>query len=172
MKTRREFLGFGLTAGGSLLLVSALPGCSMRGVLQDVITKDQSLKSIYLEVTADNKFYLTFDKSEMGQGVITGQATLFGEEADIHPSSFIMRPAMADPRYASEMGHMMTSGSSSTPQRFDLLRQVAASYRSRVRLAAASHWQVPLSEVMTDNGYVVNQKSKSENPMRLLMATS
>ena len=163
MITRREFIIHSANASGSLLLMGALPSCKSTSPFEGAVVEDQSLRTLYLEVSPQNTFFLTFDKTEMGQGVITGQATMFGEEADIHPSSFIMRPAPADSRYGTP-SHMVTGGSTSTSQRFELLRKVGASYRQSVRQAAASAWGVLVTDIDTDNGYVYHKATKKKAP--------
>ena len=164
MTTRRDFLQYAMGSGGSLMLFSVLPGCGPKPLLEDAVAKGEVFKSLYLEVMADNRFFLSFDKAEMGQGVITGQATLFGEEADIHPATFNMVPAGADARYGTAMGHMITGGSTSTPDRFQTLRLVAAAYRRRVIRAAAAQWQLPLGEIETLDGVVFHKKSGKKAP--------
>ena len=108
---RRQLFQVSLSTGGSLMVSSGLFSCQTIGhAAKPIPGDDKTFQTIYLEVTADNQFYLTFDRVEMGQGVITGKATIFGEEADINPSRFMMRPAMADDRF----GMQATGGSSST----------------------------------------------------------
>ena len=59
----------------------------------------------YFEITPSGQFLFTMDKSEMGQGVITGQLTLFGEEADINPLDFKVQTTPVDEVYGTLAGH-------------------------------------------------------------------
>ena len=147
MTTRREFIGYGLTASGSLLIGA----CKTRSQTPGSDAPVDGLKTLYLEVTRENEFFLTFDKAEMGQGVITGQATLFGEEADINPATFKMVAAKAHEAYGTALGHMMTGGSTSTKERFTLMRQVGAAYRHGLKRAAAIKWKVSPQDITTGN---------------------
>lgn len=163
MMNRRKFLGYSLSAGGSLMIMGTIPGYATSSSSGSSLDSD-TYSSLYLEVKADNTFYLTFDKCEMGQGIITGQATMFGEEADISPASFVMRSAPADERFGTILGHMVTGGSTSITTGFDSFRKIGAAYRHGVLTAAAGRWQVDMKELETDNGFVLHPKSQRKAP--------
>ena len=161
--SRRSFIGKSIhTTGGISLGFQFLVGCTTTRSFDFV--KDGKLKTLYLEVGKNNEFILTFDKAEMGQGIITGQATLFGEEADIEPTQFQMVPASANARYATVGGQMITGGSTSTVDRWDVLRIAGAKYRNAVLQAASLQLKVEKSLLTTDNGYVLNRKDGSRHP--------
>ena len=97
---RREFIRTGLSASGGVFV--ALTGCkTLDDSLAPIESSPESYRTIYFRVEGDNRFYLTFDRVEMGQGIITGFATLFGEEADIRPSALNMVPAHTDKRFGN-----------------------------------------------------------------------
>ncbi len=156
--SRRQFLK---TSFGSSLVISfpSLAGCQTTTHIKKD-PQSHSLQTLYLEVSIDNRFQLTFDKVEMGQGVMTGQATLFGEEADIHPERFIMLPAPPDGRYADSGGVQITAGSSSTYKRWERLRVAGAQYRQAVLKAASRHLQVDQSRLQTEDGHVIVSASQ------------
>lgn len=162
-QTRRSFIQSSLTASGSLYIAFAIPGGARTLASEsDGPNAGNGFQSLYLKVTPDNQFHLTFDRAEMGQGVITGQATLFGEEADIDPLAFIMEPAPADAD--SRYGMQITGGSTSTRDRGQELRRAGASYRQTL-IAVASHtWGVPASEISTTNGRIMHAATSRNEP--------
>lgn len=173
-QSRRQFVKVSLGAGGSLCLSFSLPQ-KLMGFGKSLDKRKTTYRSLYLEVTGDNDFIFTFDKAEMGQGVFTGQATMFGEEADIAPTSMKLQPALANPAYGTRGGTMVTGGSTSTPDRFEVLRQAGAVYREHVLRAAAKTWGVPQAELSTSDGQVFHShtsKSARYSEFNLIMAKS
>ena len=169
--SRRDFVKVGASAS-TLVLGFSWEGCMAKRRLSAAdanLTSDAAdeFTSLYLKVTSDNTFHMTFDKAEMGQGVITGQATLFGEEADIAPTRFVMHPATADRRYGTGMGVQITGGSTSTSDRWMVLRRAGAEYRQAVRIAAAAAWGISaerLGDIKTDDGKVIHPKTGEAHP--------
>jgi isoquinoline 1-oxidoreductase/isoquinoline 1-oxidoreductase beta subunit len=161
---RRSFIKTTISASGSLYVVFAVPGCAraLSNSTSGDLKGTSDWQSLHLKVTADNRFHLTFDRAEMGQGVITGQATLFGDEADIDPMSFIMEAAPADA--AGRFGMQITGGSTSTKDRGPALRKAGAAYRRTLIDVAAKAWSVPAQEILTDNGRIFHAPSKRNEP--------
>ncbi len=150
--TRREFL-----KTGSLVAAFAVPGAKY--AFADENAK-KSIPTHYFEISKEGKFFFTFDKAEMGQGVIMGQTTLFGEEADINPVDLNTRVAGVDSRYATMMGHQVTGGSTSTADRWMVLRNAGAEVRALMIKAAAQKWNISEKELKTENGHVLNGKGE------------
>lgn len=107
----------------------------------------------------EGDFVFTMDKAEMGQGVITGQLTIICEELDINPAKVDVIAAEVDEVYATFNGLQLTGGSSSTPDRWMVLRQAGANIRGAILRAAASKWNENLSDLKTDDGFVISNKS-------------
>ena len=106
---RREFLKSTLTSTGSLVIAMTVPLPVRRAFAQS----ESKLVALYIEITPANEFFFVMDKAEMGQGVITGQATLLGEHAEISPGRFRARPAPVDAAYATMFGQQITGGCTS-----------------------------------------------------------
>lgn len=162
LTSRRTFLATSAASGSFFLTINIPFGCASTGNRETA--PSQTVKTLYLEVTADNQFKLTFDKVEMGQGVITGQATLFGEEADIEPSMFEMLPAPADTRYGTMGGAQITGGSTSTVQRYDVLREAGAKYRMAVLSAASKKLGLPKESLKTNDGHIIVKATRNKYP--------
>ncbi|SMF31027.1 xanthine dehydrogenase family protein molybdopterin-binding subunit [Pseudobacteriovorax antillogorgiicola] len=160
--SRRQMISRGVQGSLILGIPLQLTSCASTGTT----TSDDNgqLSMLYLQVTPDNEFILTFDKVEMGQGVITGQATMFGEEADISPEQFTFKPATADSRYADAGGVQMTAGSSSTYRRWDVLREAGARYRLAIVESASESWGVPTNQISTKEGIVQTTDGKKQEP--------
>ena len=161
---RRQFFKTTATAGGAVIFSTHF-GCASTNKaspIHKLTSSKGQYDSLYLTVTPKNEFYFTFDKAEMGQGVVTGQATLFGEEADIDPSQLKLQPAPADTRYGTLMGNQITGGSTSTSDRYLFLRNWGAKYRNAVIKAAAREWKTEPKQLRTNNGKVFFAKAKME----------
>lgn len=146
--SRREFI-----KSSSLVLAFTVPGAKMAFAAEE---ENSGLPTHYFEISKDGEFFFTYDKVEMGQGTITGQTTMFGEEADIDPISFQARPAGVADIYATMMGQQITGGSTSTKDRWMVLRQAGAEVRSLMKMAAARKWNTSEEKLNTEDGHVVN----------------
>ena len=101
------------------------------------------------------RFYTA--RSEMGQGVTTGLATLVGEELDVNPLHMDIRLAGVHEDYVNPLfGMQGTGGSSSIRAHYMQLRQVGANTRGLILEAAAQDLGVSASALSTDNGFVVH----------------
>lgn len=157
---RRSFLiGSGLVGGGLIL------GCSFSGGKDVPFTRAGSFQpNAWLQVTTDNQIIFQMDKAEMGQGILTGLASVVGEALDVDPAKLVVEfagvyPDFKNPEYQSQL----TGGSSSVRTSWDRLTLAGATARDMLQRAAAAHWGVDASKVSTDNGELIN----SDNGERL-----
>ncbi len=160
-KTRRQVVVDSVQGALSVAVLSQVSHLTQACASRAESSGNDELIGLYLRVSPQNTFQLTFDKVEMGQGVMTGQATIFGEEADIDPGLLRLVPAAADTRFGNLQ---MTAGSSSTPSRYEPLRKLGAAYRLAVLHAASKAWSVPVESLETHNGSVLHQKSGKKSP--------
>src|SRR5512139_2364 len=106
-------------------------------------------------VNRDNLVTLMINRSEMGQGALTGLAVLFGEELDVDLDRVRTVFAPVDARYEHGLwGGQFTGGSSSIRGEWTRLRKAAASVRARLVAAAAQRWHVAADECRTGQGAV------------------
>lgn len=184
--TRRSLLrGAALSAGG-LLIGMHLPGTARS---QSTVTMQMVARmNAWLHIGRDDRITFLLDRSEMGQGVHTGLATLIAEELDVDPLKVAIRNAPADkvyrntymvksmlsgnkadelsgfPLWALErlgrlIGQQVTGGSTSLRGGFQNLRLAGAEARIRLAQAAAAQWGVPAAECTTADGKVSHQPS-------------
>ena len=150
--TRREFLGgsaAAAVAAGSGLLVGCASSQSTTG------SADTQALGPWIEITNEDRVLVWVDKVEMGQGTMTGYATLVGEELDLDPA----RIEVVHPGVDQRFGFQNTGGSNSLSASWGPLRESAAEARARLELAAAKRFDVPRSELSVDDGAVLHAAS-------------
>jgi isoquinoline 1-oxidoreductase beta subunit len=111
----------------------------------------------WLRIAADGTITVIIDRSEMGQGVMTGLAMLAAEELEIDLAQLRTEFAPAHPHYFNAMlGEQMTGGSTSVRAAWMPLREAAAQTRQRLVAAAAATWKVPQRECRAEQGAIVH----------------
>ena len=116
--------------------------------------------SPWLSFDRDHGVTLLVDRSEMGQGTLTGLAMLAAEELEIGPERLHVEFAPAGRQYANSLiGEQLTGGSTSIRAAWDSLRRSTAAVRERLIAAAAARWQVRRSECRAEAGDVVHTRS-------------
>ena len=152
--SRRNFLRAVSLAGGGVALGISFGGCSGQpepwpnarsGVLQP---------NAFLQLSSDGTLSLAIHKAEMGQGVMTGLATLVAEELAVDPRSLRFEFAQPHPDYCGDDPVMVTGGSASIASSFALLRQAGACLREMLIQAAAIAWQAQPGDCIAEDGMV------------------
>jgi CO/xanthine dehydrogenase Mo-binding subunit len=153
---RRKFLiGTGLIGGGLIL------GMNLRGEKPVPFTREGTFQpNAWLQISNDNQVIFQLDKTEMGQGIMTGLATVVGEALDIPPARLKVEfagvhPTFQNPEYMSQL----TGGSSSLRTSWDRLHLAGATARDMLVRAAAQQWGISADEVSTQNGELINGKT-------------
>lgn len=155
MITRRKFLiGSGVVGGGLVLAMILKKDPPLPGLRQGSFSPNA-----YLQITPENDVVFHYDKAEMGQGIITGLTTLIAEELDIHPSKIITEAAGVHPGYGVPVVGQITGGSNSIKDSWQHIREAGASARIMLQQAAANHWSVDVSQVISSDGQLKNQAS-------------
>jgi isoquinoline 1-oxidoreductase beta subunit len=110
----------------------------------------------WIWINRDNVVTLMINHSEMGQGALTGLATLFAEELDVALEQVRAVFAPVAACYENGLwGGQFTGGSSSIRGEWTRLREVAAKTRARLVAAAAERWDVKAQDCRTECGSVV-----------------
>jgi isoquinoline 1-oxidoreductase beta subunit len=150
--SRRNFLIAGTVVGGGLFLGIRFAE-NRFGKLPDSGATLQP--HAFLRVAPDDTVTVIIGKAEMGQGVYTGMAMVAAEELDIDPARVKVELAGADPAFnVPFMPLQFTGGSMSTSTTYPQLREAGAKARAMLLAAAAQHWEVPVSELRTEDGKV------------------
>ena len=147
-----KLLGAGLVVG-----VSSRAGLAQESGRSQSETIPQDLAS-WLHIAGDGKITVFTGKVEMGQNIRTSLAQQVAEElhAPMESISLVMGDTDLTP---FDMG---TFGSRSTPQMGTQLRNVAMQARETLLDLAARHWQADRTLLSTQNGTIVNSRSKQK----------
>ena len=160
--SRRRFLQQSTVAGGGLVVGFSLMSCSSTPAPLPMARAEGSwTPNAFLQVLPDNTIRFYTARSEMGQGVTTGLATLVGEELDVNPFDMEILLAGVHEDYVNpEFGMQGTGGSTSIRAHYLQLRQVGANTRALILEAAAQDLGVPIRSLATDNGFVIHGESR------------
>jgi len=96
---------------------------------------------------------------EIGQNVKTSMPMIVAEELDIDWADVIVKQAGLD---TEKYTRQVAGGSQSIRQGWKTLRTAGATARQMLMQAAAEQWDVPMSELTTENGVIKHQKSEQE----------
>jgi len=126
----------------------------------------------WLRVNRDNTVTLFVDRSEMGQGTLTGLAMLAAEELELDLERLRIEFAPAAPEYVNSiLGEQMTGGSTGIRAAWDDgLRRASAVARERLIAAAAALWGVTRGECRAHGGAVLHEASGRNAPYAALAA--
>ena len=156
--SRRRFLESTAITGGGLLVGFTLASCSNGSIPFPVAASEGSwTPNAFVQILRDNTVRVYTARSEMGQGVTTGLATLLGEELDVNPLDMDIRLAGIHPDYTNPIfGMQGTGGSTSIKAHYLPMRQVGANTRELLLRAASQDLGVESSELITDRGFIVH----------------
>lgn len=154
---RRQFMvgAAGLTFGVAAGVPSFLAG--------DVLAQANSLRlNDWVTVFTDGTVAIMSPAAEMGQGSLTSLPRIVADEMDADWAKVKIVPSPAsDKIYGNPRRgyHQYTAGSATVTGYFDNLRQFGAQVRYVLMDNAAQRWGVPPSEVTTQPGVVLHEKS-------------
>jgi isoquinoline 1-oxidoreductase beta subunit len=155
LSRRRFLLGTAAVAGGGLALTWWSREPDLLRESADILEPNA-----FLQITPDGRFIFQLDKVEMGQGTMTGLATLVAEELDVDPARFEVRFAPVLPTFQRPI--QMTGQSRSLIDSWEVLRETGAAARHMLLEEAAVRWDVAISELRTDNGSVLHPDGKQK----------
>ncbi len=186
--TRRAFIaggglaGIGLVVGvgGNMYLNKAIKKYTGEGM------GNGSSINAWVRIAPDNTITMAVPRAEMGQGVYTALPMLLAEELEVdmnqieivHPqpespyaNTFLLDPNNPRKAYASYsmmskiasfLPVVATGGSTSVKDLYDHLREMGATAREALIVAAAEKWGVETSECYAESAYVINKKTKEK----------
>lgn len=145
--SRRGFLIGSGVVGGGLVLGFALTRDKapppfpngIAGALQP---------NAFLQVTPDGRIVLQIHKTEMGQGILTGLATIVAEELNTPPTQIETQFAGVHPDYLNpQFDLQITNASSSMITCYVPVREAASAVRTLLLQAAAQNWNVDVGKL-------------------------
>jgi CO/xanthine dehydrogenase Mo-binding subunit len=170
---RRSFLRLGALAAGGLVLGLGAPGCGgdrYRKMTSLAAQTGQFQPHVLLTLTPEGEVIVAMNKVEMGQGIMTGHAMLIAEELEVPVSSVKPFHAPAEPEFRRSVGEgsidtggvigmQITGGSSSTPESWIYVREIASVAREMLIQAAAAQWGVSAGACFAQDGAVIHRPS-------------
>ena len=103
----------------------------------------------WFSVLPDNTILMKSPKIEMGQGIFTGFAQLAAEELEMPYERIRVEHHSTGSGVVDALG---TGGSNSTLSLYEPIREVAATMREMLKIAAAKIWNVPVEKVQNRGG--------------------
>ncbi len=146
--SRRSFLKASVTAGGGFLLSVSFPSMSQdRGLVES-----PPQPHVFLTIKPDNTVLVKIKHLDMGQGTVTGLASIVAEELDADWDLVRYEYAPADITKFKNglLGVQGTGVSTSIANSWSELRQAGAAARQMLIQAAAEHWKVSPEEITTE----------------------
>jgi isoquinoline 1-oxidoreductase subunit beta len=115
----------------------------------------------FVRVGGDDTVTVLVKHLELGQGPLTGLATLVAEEMDADWSQMRGEHAPSDPEKYKNLffGVQGTGGSTAIANSWEQMRRAGATARAMLVQAAASEWGVPAGEIRVERGTVSHAAS-------------
>ena len=145
--SRRSFLKYTASSLGLTVIGLQLP-------LANANIQTPLLEFNLLTIHKDNTLTIYNSRSEMGQGVMTSLSQLLLDELDADWAQIReVKPGWADEQ---RFGHQNTIGAISSLIAWRSHRQAGAKINLLLRETAAKMWDVPVDQVRTEKGKVLN----------------
>ena len=147
-----------LAGGGMMLGFSWLASCepSMPEEAGLSIPDEWFEINSYLKVGNNGVVTIFSPNPEFGQNVITSMPMIVAEELDVDWKNVLVEQAPYD---AENFGFQFTGGSNGIRSRWGGLRMAGASAKHMLKEAAAKTWEVPVSEITTNEGVLRHEAS-------------
>ena len=166
---RRQFLkttsGVALFIGVSGMLPLAI-SCKNEKDIQLQLEKHPL--TAWVQISEDGEITIYNPAAEMGQGSMTSLPVLFAEEMDADWSKVKVAFSPQDVAIYGTEGWrpgtriLMSAGSRVTKSYYEVMRKAGAQARYVLLASAAKLWNVPMAELRTDQGYVINTQDNQK----------
>ena len=160
---RRDFLKVSCAGAGFIIAFSlgGAPQNSEAASMSDGLRSANAFEpNAWIRIMPDNVVTFIVGKSELGQGTWTGLAMIMGDEMDLNWNDIRVEAAPArDPYKDPVSGIQNTGGSTGIRNMYEAMSKASASVRAMLVSAAALTWKAPENELITENGFVVHEKT-------------
>lgn len=165
--SRRGFLVAGTGMAGTLVLGISLHGEALAG--------DDRLIGFFVEINTDGRVIIGSSQPEIGQGIKTALPMLIAEELDVEWSKVSVRQmplgiVRTAEGYQWKYGSQGAGGSTGVTDNWEFMRQVGATARGQLIMAAATRLGVDVADCETIPGYVVCESRGERIPYGELVA--
>ncbi|MDT0641254.1 molybdopterin cofactor-binding domain-containing protein [Zunongwangia sp. F363] len=159
---RRSFIKRVSLAGGGLILGFNWLACNRAG--EEEAGKEMAMQmpdewfelNGYLKIGDNGIVTIYSPNPEIGQNVKTSMPMIVAEELDVDWNNVIVEQA---PLNTDVFSRQIAGGSQSIRQGWETLRMAGATARQMLLTAAASEWEVPVSELSVENGVIKHEGS-------------
>ena len=156
---RRSFMKVSTLAGGGIMLgVSWLQSCAPEQAEVLGIPETWVDMNAFIKIGDNGVVTIYSPNPEIGQNVKTSMPMIVAEELDVDWKNVIVEQAPYD---LSKYTRQLAGGSQSIRQGWTSLRTAGATVRRMLMEAAAREWQIPVEELITDNGVINHSSGKS-----------
>src|SRR6185436_19994640 len=152
--SRRFFMRSSSLAGGGLMIGFHVLGKSLGEM--ELLDENDFVPNAFVKINSKGMITIMAPNPEVGQGVKTSLPMLVAEELDVDWETLVIEQAPLD---VNKYKRQVAGGSGSTPNSWESFRQAGAAVRYVLRQAAAQKWNVPITEVTTEKGFVIHQAS-------------
>ncbi|MAT90281.1 MAG: isoquinoline 1-oxidoreductase [Flavobacteriaceae bacterium] len=154
---RRSFIkSVSLAGGGMVIGFSWLASCKQKeahvAVAQE-LPKEWFEMNGFLKIGDNGLVTIYSPNPEIGQNVKTSMPMLIAEELDVDWGDVLVEQA---PLNTDVFTRQLAGGSQSIRQGWESLRTAGATAKQMLKQAAAEAWQVPVSEITTENGIITH----------------
>ncbi|MEO9803964.1 MAG: molybdopterin cofactor-binding domain-containing protein [Reichenbachiella sp.] len=150
--TRRDFLKVTTLAGGGLMLTMTVPAVAK--MLQEDKEGSRVDFNHFLSIDRDGNIVFQLTAHEMGQGSGTGLPMILAEELGADWSKIRLERADYDKKYDGLI-RPTTGGSGTISWYWGPMRKMGATAREMLKTAASQRWAVPVEQLSTKNGFVL-----------------
>ncbi|MFY7890479.1 MAG: molybdopterin cofactor-binding domain-containing protein [Spirosomataceae bacterium] len=149
---RRDFLKL-----GSFLAISfSLPAASTTSLTKLSAEAAELELTPFVLITKEGKITLFNTSPDMGQGTWQSVPSLLAEELEVSLSQVEIRETYG----AKKLRMQFSGGSSSIRGQWEPLRKAGAAAKEMLTQAAATKWNVPVSECYAEQGVIIHRPSK------------
>jgi isoquinoline 1-oxidoreductase beta subunit len=151
--SRRNFIkNIGLASGGLIL------ACNYTLFSKDIIAGNlaEFNPNLFVQLNSDGSLIIIASRSEMGNGVRTSLTSVVADEMDADWNKVSVKQATGNVKY----GDQNTDGSRSVADLYETMRKMGAMTRMMLITAAAKTWQVPETECVAQNHFIIHSSGK------------
>lgn len=154
---RRSFLKVSAAAGGGMLLgFGWLSSCAREPETGLEIPESWTDINAFLKIGDNGVVTIMSPNPEIGQNVKTSMPMIVAEELDVDWQKVVVEQAGLD---TEKFTRQVAGGSQSIRQSWKSLRTAGATARRMLMEAAAKEWDVPVTELTTEEGTIHHKSS-------------
>jgi len=117
-----------------------------------VLTQQSTIYDLLIELRPDGTAYAEIPKQDIGQGILTAFRMMVADNLDLPYDKVEVALGKADQKWGSAQ---ITGGSHNVRVVYDPVRLIGAKMRGQLMTAAANRLGVPVSQLRTEDGFVI-----------------